>query len=680
MKIFNLNLVLFFSFLSLSAFAQETPSPTVPQEPPAAPAPAKNELPQKKTPLTPIKPLSLADFQVQPHVLKFRPEKNGVKVIGPQLSFGIDRAEDMVISGATFNPTTFQALITPMKNLGIPAGIPYGPNTMVLFITAPMALGTSGTLEVVGESGQVLAEREFSKEQFNQGSLLAKTLSNNFWKDVNPQEQTSALLSAEKMKRALMGMNMKSGYRFCWKKADSEYFFKACTPYYRYSNKDRTLKLQIQSGSTKVFLDQKETSTEALVEIKPETPVRFLAVSKQGFTVEFFSKPNSLNLLDFAYEETKKAYFFTGHSNIPTFPETRFFPGVDPKSLTAKLQWQATIAAPKDFWVSMMPSNKTYFIVPGAGGGLFRYNLEISKAPTALSKITLINPPLSTYSSRPAIKGASINGGQFKAAPPGKLNLVSNTNNFTWEFPADVKGEEQDGGLIATENNQNFTAYYNLFRGYSGEFSFRLAGVLSKDMQLNLLNEFAYNQWFETLLGLESPLLSKQRWGVSAKRLSSLKTFQPNGGTGTPLSLGLTTVDMKYRFTPGLWERDETWGLILGFEDITITDIKGSFAGTGLFWARSMPLVFDRIISWFPYMNYPKWVDMELVYYVLPLTSGVKTTPNPNYALNFHGKVLWKKYFFGEAGFGIKAYNYSVGKSNVNVQALYGTAGLGLNF
>jgi len=83
-------------------------------------------------------------------------------------------------------------------------------------------------------------------------------------------------------------------------------------------------------------------------------------------------------------------------------------------------------------------------------------------------------------------------------------------------------------------------------------------------------------------------------------------------------------------------------------------------------------------------MRYPKWVDMEFIYYGASLDSSKQL--NFNFALNFHGQVLWKKNFFGEAGFGLKRYAF-VDKINpyqadlgYQLNVLYGTVGLGIKF
>lgn len=639
----------------------------------------------------PPKELSLETFRILPNALRFSPEKNGVTISSAYLSYSVDKTEDLIISSVVFNGDTFKVAMTPVKNLTTAKGLPVSSDTNVLFLTAPMAMGQSGRIEVIGENGKTILKRQLKPEYFTQGKILAKALTPNFWNKVNSETQTSLLINIDKQKKSLLNPQRKGGFRICWIKEQNPYFSKVCSPYYRYSPKENAIIVQNQAGATKTYIDQKEVSDEGNLPLKAESIIRFLATTKSGFSFEFYSQVLPLQLVDFAFEETKNAYFFTGHTNTPTFPETKFFPGMDAKSFISKLQLNPTIAAPKDYWVSMLPKDKTFLILPGLGGGLFRYDLQVTKAPTTRSQITLTNPPTSTYSETPAIRGAFVYGGaKASTRPPGKVVLENKTNNFTWFFPAKIKGEEQEAAIITSENNQEFQAYYSLFRGYSGEFSFRIAGVLSSDLQLNILNEWAYNQWFETLFGWENYYVGKQRWGLSARQLSSLTTFQARGNSSTPLTLGLTTVDLKYRLTPGLWERDETWGLILGAENINVNKIKGAFGGAGFFWARSMPLIFDKIISWFPFMNYPKWVDLDLVYYMAPLAANVKNGSTPTYALNFHGKVLWKKNFFGEAGFGIKSYSYKTKKElstgtqdkydNVSVQALYGTVGLGFNF
>ena len=104
--------------------------------------------------------------------------------------------------------------------------------------------------------------------------------------------------------------------------------------------------------------------------------------------------------------------------------------------------------------------------------------------------------------------------------------------------------------------------------------------------------------------------------------------------------------------------------------------------GGGMFWARSMPKIFDSLFNILPFMRYPKWVDMELVWYPVSLSSLQSITFT--FALNFHGKVQWSKKWFGEAGFGIRNFSWDHlvqdEERAIAFAAAYGTVGLGYQF
>jgi hypothetical protein len=156
--------------------------------------------------------------------------------------------------------------------------------------------------------------------------------------------------------------------------------------------------------------------------------------------------------------------------------------------------------------------------------------------------------------------------------------------------------------------------------------------------------------------------------------------------------LQTSTLDLKYRFTPGLWSRDETWGMMASFQSMSYAAFKGDMVGGGFFWARSMPRIFDDLMNILPIFRYPKWVDLEFIYY--PTFINKESKPKNfgqgtgNWSLNFHGKLMWSKRIFGEAGFGIKNldFNKETGsnetflRQNYKFTSLYGTVGLGINF
>lgn len=676
-------------FVTALAFGQQVTLPPVSTTPPApgaaltpSPLATPGATPTVTASAPPSSPApSLKKYELQLNYMSFLPEKNGVKILSPKFTYSVDETDDVVLSDTVFNEDTFQVNMGPLKSMAKPKNLKLDPSSSVLFFTAPLALGQKGQIEVLSEAGKILYSKVIQGEYLENGTAMAEALKEDFWKSAKPENQISIILPADELKETLIDTDKKSGFRFCWNQKDDSYYSRFCTPYYRYSKKDQRIKIQTQTSTTKIYVDQKEAPPSGSIDLEVNKPKRFLATSVKGYSLEFYSLVKPLFLSDFYLDETNQWIYLMGHTNSPTFPPTKFFPAIDPHGLISFFHWRPTIGVTKDYWVSVVPKNNPKLTLPGKGGGLFSYPLEITRAPSLKSRIALKTPLKSTYSSKPTLRAAITKGLDVAPAPTaGMIKISSSGDQLSWQFNAAASGEEQTGGLIVKDQGHEFQTYYTLFRGYSGDFSMRLAGVLSADLQLNLLSEVAYNQWFESLFGWENHIISVQRWGISARHFTPLKAFTPKGSTTTQLSLKLTTIDLKYRLSQGLWERDETWGLILGAEDITINNIHGAFGGAGFFWARSMPEIFDSIMNWFPFMSYPKWVDMEMIYYFAHLTSTVTKGTTPTYAVNFHGKILWTKSFFGEAGFGIKAYDYKTETDNVKLQALYGTAGLGLNF
>jgi hypothetical protein len=225
---------------------------------------------------------------------------------------------------------------------------------------------------------------------------------------------------------------------------------------------------------------------------------------------------------------------------------------------------------------------------------------------------------------------------------------------------------------------QTYRSYFELYKGFPRELSGRFSGVQTAGTFI-IMGEVAYNQWFEDIFTWSNYWVSRQRWGISAKYFQSFNELKVDKN-GKTAPLAVLNVDLKYRFKPGLWGRDETVGLLASYQDVTFDVLKAPMVGGGVFWARSMPKVFDELLNTLIIMRYPKWVDMEFIYYGLSLDSNV--TLNAPMSLNFHGKVLWSDRYFGEAGFGIKRYSFKDAAQNqkAELNTFYGTVGLGINF
>jgi hypothetical protein len=623
-----------------------------------------------------------SSFSAWSQFMVFQPEKNGLQFSKPSFSYSVSPEEELNISGVSFNDRTFKVGFGPLKSFGTLTGSKMDLKNIVLLVSVPHAVGKKGALKIISKDGTILFEENLKAEHFDSANDFIKKLPADYWGDTQSTDFNHVLFQNDQLAGLTQQKHLE--FKFCWLQSEAEFYSHFCTPHYRFQKKESLAKIRTELVHSKVYLEPPLVNVElnsGTFEIDPGKTLKFFATGTRAYTIEFNVQVPTLNLLDFYSDIEKKKINLRGHSNVPLMRDSQILPAVAPESLTSFFMWQPTIGDNRDYWQVEMPVDRNELLIQGLGGGVFIYQLKFAQIPTKDFRVRLSPELKSTYSARPKLKVNLQKKAQIVSKGDGQIDLIPNTETAAiWEFAAPEKGTVQEGLIVVKTEDGEFVASHSLYRGYSRELSLRAAGVLSADLQLNLLGELAYNQWFESLFGWEDDLFSYQRWGLSFRHLSPFKTFTPKGSTAKPLSLKLTTFDLKYRFTPGLWDLDETWGLIFGAEDIALNEAKGSFGGGGFFWARSMPEIFDRIMNWFPFMSYPKWVDMEMLYYFLPMNSATKRGPESTYAVNFHGKILWSKTFFGEAGFGIKAYSYKVKKQTIGVSALYGTVGLGLNF
>ena len=145
------------------------------------------------------------------------------------------------------------------------------------------------------------------------------------------------------------------------------------------------------------------------------------------------------------------------------------------------------------------------------------------------------------------------------------------TNEFIWKFGAKDRGDYDRSYLLVDDGKNSFRAYREIFHGYPGEISARLTAILTSGGYTLFLGELAGSYWFESLLGWNDYYLARQRWGVSLKYFQSLNTLTTGSITDT---LQSSTGLIKYRVSPGLWSRDETWGPRRGRESSFIQHLS----------------------------------------------------------------------------------------------------------
>jgi hypothetical protein len=583
-----------------------------------------------------------------------------------------------------------------------------------------------GKLELISRSGRVIWEQEIGEEQ---KKAWAKSLEP--WKQImakngyNPQQVAVrpifniqyGVRDIEKKETPFFSLN--EPFRFCFSRKQGPGMTRMCSPQSEMNREGGRLRIKsvaLSPQPPRVIIMGEPAKLTDIIQLPLNKPVSFFAENKYGMSYEFFALPRKAIIIDMVKSDNGTiSIALTGEE--PLTPSIRIN---DRKNLSFverlydSIGWQETIGDFRKFWRIQMDAKNPFVMVDGIGGGSFKQKFEIKKVPEESMRPKLDDRTFKqTYADGTKIYGTKPPGSTVKSLQNSLSMTSDDGDEFIWKFGAKKKGEINHSYLTVEKDGQTYRAYHEAYRGYANEFSLRMSGIPQfAGIELDyftLLGEVAYNYWFEDILGWNNYYLSKQRWGTSVKAFQALNDIHLglNGTISSPLYV--TTAELRYRFDPGLWGRDETWGLLIGYQNVStqqqFTNIN--MLGWGLFWARSMPKVFDGIFNWFPFMKYPKWVDMEFIYYLTTnsanltlegttsiqdtLSSLSKSEGGANYALNFHGQVMWSKTIFGEAGFGIKGYSVRWDKPGAtevdrdrrrrfDLTSIYGTAGIGIKF
>lgn len=557
-----------------------------------------------------------------------------------------------------------------------------------LVMSWPEPLMSHGTIEMISRTGTVLWSHEFKKEDKDKWT---KTLAG--WRKELTEKGVAAkavarsgifgsqfaLLDVESAKAPFW--NQKESFRFCVTQTDGRNQTKMCSQRYGTKSTGSNVvmgKVRSDAVTPRVLVQNEEAALKNSVPVAADMPASFFAELATGESYEFVTLPNKLQLMDIAATAKPNVLRIVGYDTRPIGRSIILNPD-QYGAFTKMIGFESTIGDPRKFWAAAVSNTDPKIYLPGQGGGVFKQKFELSEIPRAQSRVYLHKrTPAGTYIDNIKLEGRKQPVAKVTTEQNSVEENQQNPASFVWNFKATERGQINRSYLNVDIDGKTYKSYYEIFKGFPREISGRFSGVQASG-EFILMGEVAYNQWFEDLFGWTNYWASRQRWGVSAKYFQSFNELKVDDQGGTaPLSV--MTVDLKYRATPGLWGRDESVGALVSYQNVNFDELKAPMLGVGAFWARSMPKVFDDLFNLIPLMRYPKWVDMEFIYYVSSMDSNV--TLDSSMSLNFHGKVLWSERYFGEAGFGLKRYGFT--DKSLNQQAelntLYGTVGLGINF
>jgi len=461
-----------------------------------------------------------------------------------------------------------------------------------------------------------------------------------------------------------------------------------------------------------IFINKKSAPLKDKLKLQPKGKLSLQARINSGAVVEMNFEVPEVNIYDI-YQKEDKNLFLRGVEPVPLWSEIIKNTN-QTNSIWNKIKWQQTIGDFRQKWQMTLAPDTPYLYFKGIGGGILKLRFETDNIPLVRDFLTLnenaltsngdeslwlkFNAPSNLQLNAPNTNLIPMKDNhnllsskdpQLEKVSPSQLEPATSTshepsdNEYLWKFETPNLYEYNTNFIEIKTKNKITYAGWSIYKNLPHEFSGRFSVISSDFKNLILLNEYLLNLWPQDIFDSPNYYFSQQRWGLSIKyfqETSHIRTQEDLENQVPDVKLSNTTLDLKYRFTPGLWGREETWGTILGFQNVQISHTSVLMNGIGFFWARSMPKLFDDIMSYLPFMDFPKFVDMEYIAYINSLTKDVALSSN--FAINFHGKIFWHRSFFGEAGFGLKKYEYLMTKEelSVNLNSLYFTMGLGFNF
>lgn len=639
---------------------------------------------------------------------KFTLKENGVEPLNPKLVYDISNGRIIRFGPKAINTNQLKISLTTLP-LGQLENISWQtPESMtnekdkkgrsvanLVHLSWPKEISPTPHIELRSLKGQILFHIQTNEQMLKRWKNLQKKHFPNMQSDLT-------LIDVDTQKMLLDKMN--EPVRLCVYKNNEPYSISLCSsPLIITKRGQNEFKLQAEEKKYRAHATINETKAGVkgsiplgLLDVQTDAKVSVAFHLRNGSLFEMTGRPTTVTFSDVYVSRKKRIVLIEGYGARPLAP----FKYLNQRQSNF---WSETIYDDRQRWVSKLSLKKPWIYFAGEFDIPYRIDFRVIRLPSPSYRPRLHkNAKRSSYKSNPVIFGLLPR--RQKILPQGlpplenkdtkAKNLPATTDeksrffnitsrNFIWAFPNPEKGSINHG-LLTTKDTKTglmITSYYEMYRGYPYEASFRTTGTLS-DSGLSFLGEVAFGAWAEDLFGWSNYYLSHQRWGVGARYFRSVGDIplQTSSGGTENSSLAVYDIALKYRFTPGLWNQDESWGAILNLQNIDFSRAGGSMLGIGTFWARSLPKMFDDIFNVIPWLRHPKWVDAEFIYYVMPM-SGIANL-GVNYQLNFHGKIFWTKKIYGESGFGIKQYEYTDPKNihSIGLTSFYGTVGLGINF
>ena len=652
-----------------AAYAEDDPQlapiPETKESPAAAPAADGDKVD------SPFAAVNENDYTIP---LKMAPEDNSIFLMSPQLKWDMDQGQQVNIGGLIVKQEDIGFELDQVGRAKIPRDLKRhsGALATIASVRWPDNMLKTGTLEFLNRAGKPIWTKKIDNGHRQDWQVLLNKRSSPI-SDLHRKNQYGWVDVDEKDYPFLVPGAV---FKVCIKQSLTEQEkYRACSSYYRIGKKGDRVGLQKDKAQfpADVVIDKKKLGLRGIVNFAPGHNILVRVNFANGAYLQMTSGPIGLDLLDVVQSKSGRSVILIGQGPKPV---GRVKDLVVPKDSF----WAETGIERKVVWQIAISRESPLVRVLGAWNIPFAYLFKFDKLPLENDRIFLHKATSkSTYRNLNKLRGYAPQA--YTISSDQKEAELKPDKTFIWRFQAPEKGKINRSRIVMTDPehpDDKWVSHYEMFRGYPIEASTRLTGILTASLKTVLIGEIGGAYWFENLWFSDHPVFAHQRWGVTARYFQALSSIELGEGQ-TLDQLNALALELRYNIIPGLWNRDELFGVIGGLQNVTVGGTQGIILGIGGYWARTMPKVFDKIFNLVSLLRYPKYVDTDFIYY--PMGLG-EVGSSASYCLNFHGKVFWRPTFYGELGFGVKQYEFTSGAANdqVSFGVAYGTAGLGFIF
>jgi hypothetical protein len=361
-------------------------------------------------------------------------------------------------------------------------------------------------------------------------------------------------------------------FNYCLFNENETSRFNICSPDYRLVNDGRQWTLsQIKSKEieSKFIINGMEVGTEGQIQFSKEiTSIAFTAKLLSGFLVEIKTREIPISLIDYEYQDESEFLLLKVRQGSAEETDSK-----------------------KQEWVSKVHINRPFFYIEAENQLALKQELYIdSKLFEQQSRPKLVFAQPKTYNSSAEI--------DLKVKPNYALKALSKADKiekagetFTWKLGALKPGLNKPHYVeVNTDKKLSFQGAYDVVRGLPMETIFKIRATQTKTSEESkeggVGGSLALNYYFTGVAFTKPADWNYLRWALFLE--ASVDNYQKEEQKKT---ISDRSVDLAYRFTPGLQNEDPTWGLSFGSlshayqiskNGIAITD-KSTSPGVGLF-------------------------------------------------------------------------------------------------